>query len=378
VILGSLLIFAVGCGIVAFAPSIHWVIIGRLVQGVGAMASTLIALIGDVTREEVRTRGMALMGGVLGVAFAGGFLLGPLVSSRAGVPSVFGLAALLSVVGVLLFELLVPRRLVPGLRDVRRRGATAPFSWAEARSLLHDRSLLVLDSGIAVLHAALTGVFVVLPFVLKEFLEPLELWKVYAPVLAAGFTAMVWGSHQADRRARTRFVLRLGGFTLSLGMFGLAFFHTTLWITALSLGVFVVGFAMIEPTLASLVTRFTGRTARGTAAGLFNMSQFGGAFLGGALAGFLLNYGRGYAFVALGALTLTWAFTLRWLRNPEDIEDYSIDVPDLDGARWIVLREVLVSHPAILEAEMSGTIVTIRCWGRLVSRDDLAELVRRR
>ena len=372
VILGSLLVFAVGCGIVAFAPSIHWVIVGRLVQGVGAMASTLIALIGDVTREEVRTRGMALMGGVLGVAFAGGFLLGPLVSSKAGVPAVFGLAAVLSVAGALLFQVLVPRRLVPSLRH----GDAVPFSWAEARSLLHDRSLIVLDSGIAVLHAALTGVFVVLPFVLAEFLKPLELWKVYAPVLAAGLAAMVWGSHQADRKARTRFVLRLGAFMLSIGLLGLAFFHHEFWGTALSIGVFVIGFAMIEPTLASLVTRFTGRTARGTAAGLFNMSQFGGAFVGGALAGFLMKYGRGWAFLAMGTLTLAWAFALRWLRSPEDIADCAIDVPDLDVSSWAALRERLVSHPAILEAEWSGTIVTIRHWARIVSRDDLSELVR--
>ena len=385
VILGSLLVFAIGCAIVAVAPSIHYVILGRLVQGIGAMASTLIALIGDVTREHVRTRAMALMGGVLGVAFAGGFLLGPLVSSKAGVPSVFGLAAGLSVLGVILFELFVPRRLVPGVRGARavRRaaneaGTSAPWSWSEARSLLHDRSLLVLDSGIAVLHAALTGVFVVLPFVLSDFLAPLDLWKIYAPVLACGLAAMIWGSQQADRRARTRTVLRLGAFTLSLGMLGLAAFHRVFWGTAISLGMFVVGFAMIEPTLASLVTRFTGRTARGTAAGLFNMSQFGGAFIGGALAGLMLPYGRGVAFAVLGGVTLVWAFALAWLRNPEDIGDCAIDAPDLDGESWKALREKLVSHPAVLEAEWNGALIVIRHWTRLVSQDDLSELVRRR
>ena len=380
VILGSLVVFAIGCAIVAAAPSIHFVILGRLVQGVGAMASTLIALIGDVTREEVRTRAMALMGGVLGVAFAGGFLLGPLVSAKAGVPWVFGLAAGLSLLGAVLFEFLVPRRLVPGVRGTRAAAQATPparWSWAEARSLLHDRSLLVLDSGIAVLHAALTGLFVVIPFVLAEFLKPLELWKVYAPVLALGILAMVWGSHQADRRARTRSVLRFGAFTLSLGLLGLAFLHRTFWGTAIALGCFVTGFAMIEPTLASLVTRFTGRTARGTAAGLFNMAQFGGAFVGGALAGFLLHYGRGGAFLALGALTLSWAFALGWMRSPEDIADVSIEAPGLDGPAWAALRERLVSHPAILEAEWTGAHVAIRHWARLVSPEDLSELVRR-
>ncbi|MEP7027187.1 MAG: MFS transporter, partial [Candidatus Eisenbacteria bacterium] len=215
VILGSLLVFALGCLIVAMSHSIQMVIVGRLVQGVGAMASTLIALIGDVTREHVRTRAMALMGGVLGVAFAGGFLLGPLTSAHFGVPAVFGLAAGLTAVGAVLFELLVPGRLVPRIghaglpRSISASGESQagsgrpapPWSWHEAKSLLHDRSLLVLDGGIAALHAALTGLFVVIPFVLKEFFGPLDLWKVYAPVLASGLASMVWASHQADRPA---------------------------------------------------------------------------------------------------------------------------------------------------------------------------------
>ncbi len=382
VVLMSLVVFGIGCAIVALATNIHMVILGRLVQGVGAMASTLIALIGDVTREHVRTRAMALMGGVLGVAFAGGFLLGPLVSAKLGVSAVFGVAAGLSLLGALLFELLVPRRLVPGVRGVKRTrdaaDATPPWSWSEARSLLHDRSLLVLDGGIAALHAALTGLFVVIPFVLKDYLAPLDLWKVYAPVLACGLAAMVWASQHADRPARTRAVLRVGATMLTIGLFGLAAFHRTFWGTALSLGMFVIGFAMIEPVLASLLTRFTGRTARGTAAGLFNMSQFGGAFLGGALAGLLMPLGRGVPFAALGVLTGIWCVALSWLRNPEDIAKSEVEAPGLDGARWQALRAVLVSHPAILEAEWSGGPVVIRHWARLVSADDLAELVRRR
>ncbi len=391
VVLGSLLVFALGCVIVANAHSIRVVILGRLVQGVGAMASTLIALIGDVTREQVRTRAMALMGGVLGVAFAGGFLLGPLTSAHFGVPAVFGLAAGLSVLGAVLFELLVPGHLVPRIghvglpRSVSATGESQPgvgkpappWSWSEAKSLLHDRSLLVLDGGIAALHAALTGLFVVIPFVLKEFFGPLDLWKIYAPVLASGLVSMVWASHQADRPARTRKVLRGGAVTLTIGLIGLALFHTTLLGAALSLGLFVIGFAMIEPVLASLLTRYTGRGARGTAAGLFNMSQFGGAFVGGALAGFLMQYGRALPFAALAVLTGTWAIALTWLRNPEGIAVSTIDAPGLDETRWQALRPRLVAHPAILEADWTaGGPVRVRHWMTLVTEADLATLVR--
>ncbi len=308
VIIVSLLVFALGCAVVATGTTMGHVIVGRLLQGVGAMASTLIALIGDSTRPEVRTRAMALMGAVLGASFAGGFLIGPLVAHRWGVPWVFGLASALTLIGLLLFEVAVPARLLPHV-VWRRRGAAANgprWSWAEARALLANRSLLVLDLGIAVLHAAVTGLFVVVPFYLARHLPPLDLWKVYTPVLAAGVIAMFTASHYADRPARTRLVLPVGGTLLTLGLVVLALAHRTLLGTAIGLGLFVVGFAMIEPLLASLVTHVAGAKGRGTAAGVFNMVQFGGAFVGGALAGALTPAGAAAPCLAFAVLTLGW------------------------------------------------------------------------
>jgi MFS family permease len=317
VIIASLLVFALGCAVVATGDTIVHVVVGRLLQGVGAMASTLIALIGDATRPEVRTRAMALMGAVLGASFAGGFLIGPLVAHRWGVPWVFGLAAALTLAGVLLFELAVPARLLPHV-VWRKRGAAAAgggpaaaagrarWSWSEARALFSNRALLVLDLGIGVLHAAVTGLFVVVPFYLQSFLAPLDLWRVYLPVLAAGVTAMFVSSHVADRASRTRVLLPLGGALLTAGLVVLALAHETLAGTALGLGAFVVGFAMVEPLLASLVTHAVGPEARGTAAGVFNMVQFGGAFVGGALAGALKPVGGAAPCLAFAALTLAW------------------------------------------------------------------------
>src|SRR5438552_2355180 len=169
VVAGSLVVFAIGSALIAMAHSVELVVIGRLVEGVGAMASTLIALIGDSTREGVRTRAMALMGGVLGVAFAGGFVIGPFVSARFGVPAVFWVATALSLLGALGFELAIPARLVP--RHPKQGTSRAEWSWEEARSIVHDRSPLVLAAGISILHASLTALFCVLPFILARFLH---------------------------------------------------------------------------------------------------------------------------------------------------------------------------------------------------------------
>jgi MFS family permease len=129
--------------------------------------------------------------------------------------------------------------------------------------------------------------------------------------------------------------------------------------------------------LASLLTRYTGKTARGTAAGLFNMSQFGGAFVGGALAGFLMQFGRSAPFAALAVLTGVWAIALSWLRDPEGITLSTIHVDGLDEAHWQALHSRLVSHPSILEAEWTaGGPVLVRHWHRLVSEEDVAALLR--
>ncbi len=378
VVILSLLVFALGSAIVASGHTILAVILGRLVQGVGAMASTLIALVGDGTRDAVRTRGMALMGFVLGVSFAMGFLLGPIVSSRFGVPAVFAASCVLSLAGVLLFEFLVPSRLLPHIvRGSRPRpGAPGSWSWIEARSLFRDRSLLVLDAGIFVLHAAVTGLFVVVPFVLRDRgVADLDLWRVYAPVLAAGLIAMIVASRLADRAALGRIVLVAGVALIVAGLVVLAAFHRSVpWIT-LGLGLFVVGFASIEPLLAALLTRYTGRGARGTAAGVFNMVQFSGAFLGGSLSGLLLPLGRGAPLLLLAAGVLAWGFALRALRDPTDLVDSSLAVDGLTEDSWSAVHRSLVAHGDVLEAEWAGGgPVRVRHWPDRVTSSELETL----
>jgi len=379
VIVISLLVFALGSAVVAWAGSIFAVIAGRLIQGIGAMASTLIALIGDHTRDEVRTRGMALLGLVLGVAFAAGFLLGPLVSAKAGVPAVFGAAAVLSIVGVLLFELLVPTRLVPHVVHGHRArpGSPGAWSWSEAGSLFHDRSLLVLDAGIFVLHASVTGLFVVVPFVLKDRgVADLSLWTIYAPALAAGLVSLLVSSRIADRASRRRAVLAIASIAMIVGLAGLAAFHRDLGWTVVFLALFVAGFGAIEPLLAALLTLYTGRGARGTAAGVFNMVQFSGAFIGGAVSGLLLPLGRGAPLIALAVAIAAWAISLRLLRDPATLVETMLEAPGLDEATWGAVHRALVSRPAVLEADWTaGAPVRVRHWPDGVRREELAAVI---
>jgi MFS family permease len=319
VILLSLAVFAGGSAVIATASNIDLVILGRLLQGTGAMASTMIALIGDGTRPEVRTRAMAFFGIVLGASFAAGFLAGPQVAARVGVNGVFAASCALSLLAAVVFQALVPARLVSrAAHDAAAPSArSAPtWSWPAAAAILREPPLLVLDAGIGVLHACVTGSFVVIPFLLRDHLDDRHLWVAYAPAIALGMAAMGWASHRAERADRARSVLALGGSTCVVGLVGLALLQRALVPLAASLAVFVVGFAMLEPVLAALVTRYADRASRGTAAGVFNLTQFLGVFCGGLLAGRLLSVGRWAPFVAMAALVLGWLATLRWLAAP--------------------------------------------------------------
>src|SRR5262245_49352582 len=284
----SLVLFAAGCAVVSRAQGIDGVILGRLLQGSGAMASTIIALVGDGTRDQARARAMAVLGVLIGGSFAGGFLVGPQVAARVGVAGVFAAASALSLIAALAFHLLVPPSLVGRPADAPpngHRSAPHSWSWAAAWAALRDPSLLVLDAGVGALHASVTGALVVVPFVLRDHLEDRRLWMIYAPAIASGMIAMAWATRRAEAPRRVRGILVLGGAACGAGLLGLAFLQRSIVLVGCSLAAFVIGFGMLEPVLAALLTRHTTRTARGTAAGVFNLVQFLGVFVGGLLAG---------------------------------------------------------------------------------------------
>jgi MFS family permease len=231
------------------------------------------------------------------------------------------------------------------------------------------------DAGIFVLHAAVTGLFVVVPFLLQGLVRTLDLWRVYAPVLLIGMVAMVIASRQADRPRRGRWILRGGGALVVLGLVALAVYHRSALAITLGLTLFVAGFASIEPVLASLLTRFTGKGARGTAAGVFNMVQFSGAFLGGALAGLVLPLGHGAPLLLAAAFVLAWWCAIGIMRDPDDVMATVLHVPRLDADNWPRVRRALLAHPAVLEAEWTGgDSPTVRHWADRASAGQLEGL----
>ena len=297
VIVGGLLLFALGSVIAATADDIWLIIIGRAIQGSGAIAAAIMALLADLTRESQRTKAMAMVGITIGISFALALISGPLLHHWMGMSGIFWLTAALAVLGILILMLVVP---TPVHSSVHGDAEPVP---AMFRRVLGNVDLLRLDLGIFTLHLALTSLFLSIPLALRDVGLPVQQHTyLYLPVMLIAMIIMVPLIIMAEKRGRMKPVFLGAIGLLVLTQIGFYFSLHSFWGMALCMALFFVGFNVLEATLPSLVSKTSPREAKGTAMGVYTTSQFAGAFCGG-LAGGWIHTEFGLAAVYLmGAL----------------------------------------------------------------------------
>ena len=301
VIIFGLVVFAAGSFVAASASDIYVVIAGRILQGAGAISSVVVALAADLTRAEHRTKTMAMIGSMIGAAFAFSLVAAPLLYDAIGMGGLFSITGVLSIaaIGVVLGAVPAPR-----LRGNRVAG--------EPRSRMRDAvlhpELLRLNFGIFALHLVQMAMFVVVPTALVASGVPVaEHWKIYLPVVLLSFVLMVPPILMADRRRLHKPVM-LGAIALMLVVQVLfAAWHAALAGMAVLLIGFFAAFNVLEALLPSLVSRIAPERARGTALGVYNTAQtlglFAGGLAGGALAG---HFGAAAVYIAGATAMLAW------------------------------------------------------------------------
>ncbi len=329
VIIGGLLVFAFGSVVAAQAESIYIVILGRALQGSGAIAAAVMALTADLTREHHRIKAMALIGMSIGLSFAAALILGPVLNVWVGVPGIFWITAVLALGGVGIVAFIVPR---PGPIHVHREAEAVP---AQFGRVLRDPELLRLDFGILVLHMVLTATFVVMPLVLRDGVDLAagKHWGVYLPVLLCSVLAMVPFIIQAERKGHVKPVF-LGAVTvLALAQAGLYLLPLTLVTVVALLFVFFTAFNLLEAMLPSLISRAAPVDCRGTAMGFYSSSQFLGAFLGGVLGGLVQGpFGLQAVFAAAALVLLLWLAMALPMHPPRKLANYIHRIVALDAA----------------------------------------------
>jgi MFS family permease len=300
----GLVLFAAGSAIAALSTSIGGVIIGRALQGSGAVGSVILALVADLTVEENRTKAMALVGVTIGASFMVALVAGPIAANFIGVPGIFWLMVALAFVGIAITEFAVPN---PRRMRVHRDAEAVP---ALIGAALRDRELLRLDFGIFALHAMLTASFLVVPGLLGATLNvPVrDQWVVYLPVLLVSVAVLLPAIIVAEKYRRMKGVFVGAVAALAVSQLMLYFGAANLFVLLAALVVFFSAFNVMEASLPSLITKSAPAAAKGTAMGLYSSLQFLGIFVGGIVGGFAHQHGG-----STGVFILTTALALAWL-----------------------------------------------------------------
>lgn len=344
VILGGLVIFLIGSILAALATDIYGVILGRLLQGSGAIAAAIMALTADLTRESVRTRAMAGIGISIALSFALALVLGPIVAHWGGLPGLFWFIAFLALVGILILMLVVPN---PAHRGRHRDAESVP---GQFRGVLADTELRRLDLGIFTLHLTMTSLFLVVPLFLGERgVAPVDHWMIYLPVLLLAIVAMVPLIIQAENKGRMKPVFLGSLVALVLGLLGLNFLGGSVLAIAFWLLVLITLFNLLEAILPSMVSKVAHAGAKGTAMGVYSTSQFTGAFLGGLIGGWIHQHWGVHAVPVFSALAVTiWFLVAYGMRPPRQTVPHMIRVGTLAADPGLSTQ--LLSIPGVEEA----------------------------
>ncbi|QGZ65630.1 MFS transporter [Paraburkholderia acidisoli] len=307
VIATGLVIFAIGSFVAAGAHDMVWIIVGRVIQGMGAVSSAVLAFIADLTSEEHRTKAMAMVGGSIGMSFAVAIVGAPIVFHWLGMSGLFALVGVFSILAVGVVIWVVPD--APS-KPVHVR---APFA-----EVLHNVELLRLNFGVLVLHATQTALFLVVPRLLVDAGLPVAShWKVYLPVMGLSFVLMVPAIIAAEKRGKMKAVVVSAIALILIGQLLLGSLAHTLAIVAAVLFVYFLGFNILEASQPSLVSKLAPGNRKGAATGVYNTTQSLGLALGGVVGGWLLKHdGASTVFYACSGLVLCWLIIAANMKVP--------------------------------------------------------------
>lgn len=320
IIVIGLIIFALGSFIAANADSIYGIIFGRFLQGCGAIASAVMALVTDLTREEHRMKAMASIGASIGLSFSVALVLGPVLVHLGGLQLIFMVTGILSIGGIILMLTLVPN-------PARKKHRDGSAIVSEVFKQLRNKQLWPLNVGIFILHALMVAMFVAIPQQLEQAGLSLDqhAW-LYLPVLLVAFILMVPFVIIAEKKKQMKNIVicALAIMIIALVLMSQAV-STGSW--AIALGVFFWAFNIMEATLPSWLSKIAPAGAKGSAMGIYSTLQFLGAFAGGLIGGWLNNhFGIEGLFLILAIVVFAWVIWVILTPKPAHLSSVRVDL----------------------------------------------------
>ncbi len=347
VIYVGLVIFALGSFVAALGDSIYVVILGRFLQGAGAISAAVVAMTADLTREEHRTKAMAMIGSTIGLTFALSLIVSPWLNRVIGVPGIFALTGVLALAAIVVVHAVVPS--VPEMSPPNGRGM-------RPRQLLRDPQLARLNFGIFSLHAALMAMFIVVPLALRDAGMAVDHhWQIYLPVMLGSFALMLPVILIGERRGHVKTVFIGAIVLLLLGQLSMPWLLDSSAKISAFLLIFFTAFNVLEAMLPSLISKLAPPGAKGAAIGIYSSVQFFGAFLGAVCGGFLYqHFGARGVFVFDVLLIAAWLVCAMGMKAPRPVHTKAYPIPPLDTERARVLLAELQAQPGVREVQIAA------------------------
>lgn len=371
-IIAGLLIFIAGSVIAAMTDSIWGIIIGRALQGAGAISAAIMALLSDLTSEQNRTKAMAFMGISFGITFAIALVLGPIITHAIGLHGLFWGISLLAFGGILITRFAVP--------DSRYHSVNREthFIKNSVQTVINNRQLVKLNFGIFCLHTLLMANFVALPLVMIDSgLAANQHWKIYLLTLLLAFITVLPFVIYAEKQRRMKQVFLLCIGILFISELTFCFSKQQFWLIVLGLQLFFIAFNVMEALLPSLISKEAPAGYKGTAMGLYSTSQFLGVALGGILGGWLFQLnGASLIFMAGLILCTCWFFISLNMHQPAYTSSIRLLLPqqikDVN-----LLQSQLMNEPGVREVmfDLKALSAYIKIDKKIISRQQLETII---
>ena len=375
VILAGLGVFIVGSIVAAMTDSIWGIIVGRALQGGGAISAVIMALAADLTRDSQRTKIMAVIGVSIGLSFMLSIILGPVLMLRFQLAGIFYFIALSGVMAALLVWFVVPDP--DKINDDRNISVVI----SEMPMLLQNRELLRIDFGIFILHLLITASFVCIPLTLLDNgIAVGSHWSVYMYGALGSLLILLPMIGFAERKLPVKWVM-----VSSIGGFAIALFATGSvagsYVSAIVCMVLFFGFlSVLESLLPSLASRTAPASLRGSVMGVYSTSQFFGAFIGGVAGGWLTGVvGSSTALLVLSVLCLCWLPVAWSMKNPERLSNYRLSLKRsllAPGTNLAELSRTLSCVPGVVEVSVVDEAAYLKVSRREFDEQSVIEFQR--
>ncbi|MCR1814650.1 MFS transporter [Aliarcobacter butzleri] len=366
-IITGLLLFAIGSLICAIATDIYTLMLGRLLQGSGAIGAVVTAMISDLVKEHERSKAMALMGSFIGLAFAIAMLAGPLIGGFIGVPVLFYITMFLALISIYILVKKVPNPpiITHTYNDKLRLS-----------DVLGNTNINRMNITNFLQKALMTFAFLVIPIILTKTYgwEKKELWYVYLPAMIFGLLSMAPAAIIAEKKGKFKEILALGilFFIISYLVIG---FSSSSVVFVIGVVIFFIGFNMHEPIMQSLASKFAKVHQRGSVLGVFNSFGYLGTFVGGLLGGIMLdNLDLSTFSIIIAVICVLWGILILTMPNPSKTKSVYLNL----DAYKLENSGKLNQNDAIDEWYINNTenIIAIKYDGEKISEEEIRALLK--